>query len=43
MRGYTAMLDKLRPSQIVVFGTPFPEMEGNIVTVDYSASRKAAR
>ena len=43
MRGYAAMPDKLQPSRIIVFGTPFPEMEGNIVTVDYSASRKVVR
>lgn len=43
MRGYAAMLDKLQPSQIIVFGTPFPEMEGNIIAVDYSASRKVVR
>ena len=43
MRGYTAMLDKLQPCQIIVFGTPFSEMEGNIVTIDYNKSRKVVR
>ena len=43
MRGYTAMLDKLQPSQIIVFGTPFPEMEGNIIPIDYRTSRKVVR
>ena len=43
MRGYTAMLDKLQPCQIIVFGTPFSEMVGNIVTIDYNKSRKVVR
>lgn len=43
MRGYNAMLEKLEPSKIICFGTPFAEMDGNIVTVDYSESRKAVR
>lgn len=43
MRGYYAMLEKIRPETIICFGTPFPEMQGNIVTVDYRASRKVER
>ena len=43
MRGYVEMLDKLQPSQIIVFGTPFPEMEGNIIAIDYKSSRKVVR
>ena len=43
MRGYDAMLDKLNPKKIICFGTPFAEMEGDIVPVDYRASRKVAR
>ena len=43
MRGYDAMLEKLSPSAIICFGTPFKEMRGNIVTVDYLASRKVVR
>ena len=35
------MLEKLLPSKILCFGTPFSEMEGNIVSVDYRMSRKA--
>lgn len=41
MRGYNAMLEKIEPSKIICFGTPFPEMDGNIITVDYADSRKA--
>lgn len=43
MRGYDAMLDKLNPQNIICFGAPFPEMEGNIVKVDDRASRKVVR
>ncbi len=43
MRGYNAMLEKIKPSKIVCFGQPFPEMKGNIIVVDYMASRKVVR
>ncbi len=42
-RGYNAMLEKLNPSTIICFGTPFPEMQGSIITVDYLSSRKVVR
>lgn len=43
MRGYNEMLRQLEPEAIICFGTPYPEMEGNIIVVDYSASRKGVR
>lgn len=43
MRGYNAMLEKIQPEAVVCFGTPFAEMEGNIVPVDYRSSRKVVR
>lgn len=43
MRGYNAMLGKVNPSKIICFGSPFPEMEGDIVVVDYLESRKVVR
>lgn len=43
MRGYNEMLTRLEPESIFVFGTPFPEMEGNIISVDYMSSRKVVR
>ena len=43
MRGYNAMLEKIEPSAIICFGTPFTEMEGNIIQVDYLKSRKVVR
>lgn len=43
MHGYSAMLEKIDPEIIICFGTPFPEMQGNIITVDYRSSRKVVR
>lgn len=43
MRGYNEMLKRLKPKMIIVFGTPFPEMRGNIVSIDYQSSRKVVR
>lgn len=43
LRGYNAMLERILPSQIICFGTPFEEMEGNIIPVDYIESRKVVR
>lgn len=43
MRGYDEMLETLLPKTIIVLGTPFPEMEGNIISVDYQSSRKVVR
>lgn len=43
MRGYDVMLGRLEPQTIICFGKAFPEMEGNIVEVDYRTSRKVVR
>ncbi len=43
MKGYNAMLDKIDPAAVICFGTPFPEMRGNIISVDYLSSRKVVR
>ena len=43
MRGYNEMLERLQPKKIIVFGTPFPEMEGSIISIDYLSSRKVVR
>ena len=43
MQGYNYMLDKIDPEAIICFGKPFPEMKGNVITVDYNASRKVVR
>ena len=43
MLGYNTMLSVLEPSTIIIFGTPFPEMKGNIIAIDYLSSRKVVR
>lgn len=43
MRGYNVMLEKIQPKKIICFGTPFDEMKGNIVKVDYIKSRNVVR
>ena len=43
LRGYSAMLERIKPSKIICFGTPFPEMQGNLIIVDYRESRKVVR
>ncbi len=43
MHGYNEMLNRIEPKAIICLGSPFPEMEGNIVIVDYSSSRKEVR
>lgn len=43
LRGYDRMLEKLNPSTIICFGSPFAEMQGNIIPVDYLESRKVVR
>ena len=40
LRGYNEMLERLDPEHIIVFGMPFQEMKGNLIVVDYLASRK---
>lgn len=41
--GYNEMIKRIEPSAIIYFGTPFEEMEGNIIAVDYLESRKVVR
>lgn len=43
MRGYNEMLKRIEPEKVICFGTPFEEMQGNIVNVDYRESRKVVR
>lgn len=38
MAGYNEMLRQIEPERIICYNTPFPEMEGNIVFVDYDRS-----
>lgn len=43
LRGYDAMLERIQPEAVICFGTPFPEMRGHIVAVDYLSSRNVVR
>lgn len=43
MRGYNEMLERIEPSAIICFGSPFNEMDGNIISIDYISSRKVVR
>lgn len=43
LRGYDYMLSKIDPEAVICFGTPFDEMRGNIIPVDYRSSRKVVR
>lgn len=38
MKGYREMLRRIEPERIICYNEPFPEMEGNIVFIDYELS-----
>lgn len=38
MTGYNEMLRRIEPEKIICYNTPFPEMQGDIVYVDYEKS-----
>lgn len=38
LKGYNELLRRVEPEYVLCYNTPFPEMEGNIVTVDYELS-----
>lgn len=38
MAGYREMLRRIQPEKIICYNSPFPEMEGDIVYVDYDRS-----
>lgn len=38
MRGYRELLGRVEPERVICYNEPFPEMEGNIVYVDYELS-----
>lgn len=38
MAGYNEMLRRIEPEKIICYNTPFPEMQGNIIDVDYERS-----
>lgn len=40
LAGYNEMLRRIQPEKIICYNTPFPEMQGNIVPVDYECSSR---
>ncbi len=38
LKGYNEMLKQIEPERIICYNTPFPEMQGNIIFVDYKLS-----
>ena len=40
LHGYDAMMERIAPSAIIILGTPFPEMRGNIIPVAYKYNGK---
>lgn len=38
LKGYHEMIKRLEPSRIICYNKPFPEMEGNIIYIDYELS-----
>ena len=38
LKGYNEMLRRIEPERIICYNTPFPEMAGNIIFVDYELS-----
>ena len=43
MRGYNEMLDRLEPQAIICVGTPFKEMQGNLIVCEHNIPRKEAQ
>lgn len=43
IRGYNEMLRRINPRAIICYGKPFPDMSGNIITVDYTRLRKVVQ
>ena len=38
LKGYNELLRRIEPEYVLCYNTPFPEMEGNVITVDYELS-----
>ena len=43
MRGYNEKLKRKKPSAIICYGSPFAEMQGNIIPIDYNSTRMVNR
>lgn len=38
LKGYNEMIRRIEPEKVICYNTPFPEMQGNIIYVDYERS-----
>ena len=43
LQGYDEMLRKLKPNTVICYGTPFAEMKGKIIEVDYAESNHLSK
>jgi hypothetical protein len=43
LAGYHAMYQRISPPAVICFSQPFDEMEGKVIFVDYTASRRGLR
>jgi len=43
MKGYNEMLSQIEPETILCYGTPFKEMNGNIIKIDYWHKRNGGK
>ncbi len=41
LKGYNAMLERIEPEAIICIGNPYPEMDGKLIVVKHTDSRKA--
>lgn len=40
LNGYNIMLKRIEPEAVICLGSPFEEMKGNIITIDYLSTRR---
>ena len=40
LRGYDAMLERIRPEAVICYGQPFEKMRGNLIEVSYTETRR---
>jgi len=43
MKGYNEMLNQIEPEAVLCYGTPFKEMDGNIIKIDYWHKRNGGK
>lgn len=43
LQGYNEMFRRLKPTKVICYGKPFPEMKGNIIEVDYAKTNNLGK